>query len=232
MTDTEKKQAKSAAARVAAALVEPGMTVGLGTGSTASLFVEALGERVRGGALSIRGVPTSRAAGDLARQRGIEVVPLGRNTRPDLTVDGADEVDPALHLIKGGGGALVEEKIVAASSRRFVVVADPGKQVGALGAFPLPVAVVPFGWETTLERLEAAFGVPAVLRARDDGTPVVTDDGLHLIDLRFGAIPDPAGLESDIKRLVGVVEVGLFVGLAASVLVGHPDGRVEERTRP
>lgn len=220
--------AKRAAARAAAALVEPGMTVGLGSGSTAALFIEALAERIRREGLVFRGVPTSRAAEDLARRLGMDVVPLARDTRPDLTIDGADEVDSNLALIKGGGGALVQEKIVAVSSRRFVVVADTSKAVERLGAFPLPVAVVPFGWETTVGRLEDAFGVPATRREKE-GAPVVTDDGLNLIDLRFGVISDPEALERGIKEIVGVVEVGLFVGLASRVLLGRSDGSVEER---
>lgn len=226
MNEAEQKAAKGAAANAAARLIQPGMTVGLGSGSTASLFVEALAERVREGGLTIRGVPTSRAAGDLARHLGVEVVPLSRTSRPDLTVDGADEIDPALNLIKGGGGALVQEKLVAVASRQFVVVADASKAVPTLGAFPLPVAILPYGWETTLERLEA-FGVPAARREKG-GQPVVTDDGLYLVDMRFGTIADAGALEGELKRLVGVVEVGLFVGLATRALLGHADGRVEE----
>ena len=223
--------AKQAAARAAADLIEPGTTVGLGSGSTATLFIDALAERVRRENLAFRGVPTSRAAEEQARGLGLTVFPLGRDTRPDLTVDGADEVDPDLHLIKGGGGALVQEKLVAVASRQLVIIADDAKAVATLGAFPLPAAIVPFGWETTLARLEDAFGVPAARREKN-GEPIVTDDGLFLIDLRFGAIPDPAATERAIKNIVGVVESGLFVGLASRVLLGHADGTVEERTRP
>lgn len=219
---------KQAAARAAAALITNHMVVGLGTGTTASYFIQALAERVRAEGLTLRGVPTSRAAEALARNSGIPVVALTRETRPDLTVDGADEVDPAFNLIKGGGGALVQEKLVAVSSRQMVVVADAGKAVPHLGAFPLPVAVVPFGWETTLERIEQRFGVPATLRRGDEDKPVVTDDGLYLIDLSFGPINDPRELERQMKRIVGVAEVGLFVGIARRVLFGRADGQVDD----
>lgn len=222
--------AKRAAARAAANLIEPGTTVGLGSGSTAALFIDALAERVRRENLAFRGVPTSRAAEEQARGLGLTVFPLSRDTRPDLTVDGADEVDPDLHLIKGGGGALMQEKLVAVASRQLVIIADDAKAVPTLGAFPLPAAIVPFGWETTLARLEDAFGVPAARREKN-GAPIVTDDGLFLIDLRFGAIPDPAQTERALKSIVGVVESGLFVGLASRVIFGHADGTVEERTR-
>ena len=218
--------AKRAAAHAAARLVEPNMTVGLGTGSTAALFIEALAERVRRENLSVRGVPTSAAGAGLAGRVGLDLVPLGQNTRPDLTVDGADEVDPNLALIKGGGGALVREKLVAVSSRRFVVIADESKTVATLGAFPLPVAVLPFGWQTTQTRIEDGFGVRVALRERD-GAPFVTDDGLYLLDLHFGpVIADAGDLEARLKAVVGVAEVGLFVGVANAALFGSPDGSV------
>lgn len=225
---TDQDRAKQAAARAAAQLIQPGMTVGLGTGTTARFFIEALAERVASEGLSVRGVPTSRASEKMARQRGIPVVPLSTDCLPDLNVDGADEVGPGLALIKGGGGALVREKLVAVASREWVVVADSSKAVAMLGRFPVPVAVVPYGRDATQARLHEAFGVPADLRAQN-GVVVVTDDGLNLIDLHFGAISDPARLEQALKQVVGVVEVGLFVGLASRLLLGNPDGSVEER---
>lgn len=222
---------KQAAARAAVRLVEDDMVVGLGTGTTASHFIRMLGERMRGSGddrlRRVRGVPTSRAAQALASELGIPLLPLSDTTRPDLTIDGADEVDPALNLIKGGGGALVQEKIVAVSSRRMVVVADAAKSVSRLGAFPLPVAVVPFGWETTRERIESAFGVSAALRQKD-GAPVVTDDGMYLLDLPFGHIEDVPETERRMKDIIGVVEVGLFVGIASRVLLGGADGTVQD----
>ena len=224
--DAPKTAAKRAAAAAAARLVEPNMTVGLGTGSTAALFIEALAERVRRENLSVRGVPTSAAGSGLAARLGLDLVALGQNTRPDLTVDGADEVDPSLSLIKGGGGALVREKLVAVSSRRFVVIVDENKAVTTLGAFPLPVAILPFGWETTRARIQDGFGVRVALRERD-GAPFVTDDGLYLLDLHVGpAIADPGDLEARLKTVVGVAEVGLFVGVASVALFGSADGSV------
>jgi ribose 5-phosphate isomerase A len=223
--------AKEAAGRAAAALVEDGMLVGLGTGTTAKHFVAALGERMRAEGLRLRGcVPTSGRAEALGRAAGLPLVPLTRENTPDLTVDGADEIDPVLHLIKGGGGALVREKLVAVSSREMVVIADATKLVPTLGAFPLPVAVFPFGWENTLARLEDAVGAPAALRPAPDGSgaPYVSDDGLHVIDLRLGAIPDPAGLQARLRAVTGVAEVGLFVGIARRALIGSDDGTVRE----
>ncbi len=224
--------AKRAAAHAAAERVESGMVVGIGTGSTAKFFIEALAERVATGGLKLRGVPTSRQSRALVEQFGFPIVPLTAATRPDLTVDGADEFDPALNLIKGGGGALVQEKLVAASSREMIVIADESKAVALLGKFPLPVAVVPFGWETTQERLTERFGVEATLRqSRDGHGPFVTDDGLYIIDLHFGGIPDPPTLEARVRGVTGVAEVGLFVGIARRVLLGANDGTVREITR-
>lgn len=224
---------KRASGRAAAQLIEDGMTVGLGTGSTASCFIEALAGRIEDEGLRIRGVPTSNAAEQLARKHGIPVFPLGQGTRPDLTVDGADETDARLNLIKGGGAALVQEKLVAASSGAMIVIADESKLVATLGAFPLPVAIIPFGWETTLQRIRKAFPhVDAALRLSGDGSPLVTDDGLHIFDLPFGpAIRDPAALQAQLRAIVGVAEVGLFVGIASRVIIGRSDGTTFEKTR-
>ncbi len=224
---------KRAAGRVAALLIEEGMTVGLGTGSTASCFIEALASRIKNEGLRIRGVPTSVAAERLARQHQIPLLPLTEHTRPDITVDGADETDSQLNLIKGGGAALVQEKIVAASSGTMVVIVDESKLVPILGTFPLPVAIIPFGWETTLKRVRSAFpNVDTTLRPNPDGTPLVTDDGLHILDLPFGpTITDPAALQAQLRAVVGVAEVGLFVGIASRVIIGRSDGTAFEKTR-
>ena len=228
----DKDAAKRAAAHAAAQLVRTDTLVGIGTGSTAKFFVEALAARIHTDGLRVRGVPTSRQAQALAQERGIVTVPLTAATRPDLTVDGADEVDAHLNLIKGGGGALVQEKLVAVSSREMVVIADESKSSALLGKFALPVAVVPFGWETTNERLIARFAVPTALRQNRDGHgPFVTDDGLYVIDLRFGTIPDPAALERELRSVVGVAEVGLFVGVASRVIFGAADGSMREVKR-
>jgi ribose 5-phosphate isomerase A len=224
---------KRAAGRAAAQLIEDGMTVGLGTGSTASCFIEALAERVEKESLHIRGVPTSIAAERLARKHGIPVFPLTLSTQPDLTIDGADETDSSLNLIKGGGAALVQEKLVAASSGAMVVIVDESKMVATLGAFPLPVAIIPFGRETTLSRIKKAFPqVDATLRLTPDGNPLITDDGLHILDLPFGpTITDPGALQADLRAIVGVAEVGLFVNIASRVIIGRADGTTFEKTR-
>ena len=232
-TTDDNQPAKRAAGIAAAELVQTGMVVGIGTGSTAKFFTEALANRVQTEGLKVRGVPTSRQSRAFAEQFGLPLVPLTLTTRPDLTIDGADEFDPTLNLVKGGGGALVQEKLVAVSSREMVVIADESKAVAVLGAFPLPVAVVPFGWETTQERLRERFGVEAHLRENRDGHgPFVTDDGLYVIDLRFGTIADPSDLEHRLRAVTGVAEVGLFVSVASRVLVGRNDGTVREVFRP
>jgi ribose 5-phosphate isomerase A len=231
-TTGDNQSAKKAAAVAAAQLIQTGMVVGIGTGSTAKYFTEALAQRVQAEGLVLRCVPTSRQSRALAEEWGLPMVALTASTHPDITVDGADEFDPALNLIKGGGGALVQEKLVAVSSREMVVIADESKAVKTLGAFPLPVAVVPFGWETTQERLVQRFGVEANLRQNRDGHgPFVTDDGLYVIDLRFGRIASPSDLESRIRGVTGVADVGLFVGVASRVLVGTEEGTVREVLR-
>lgn len=222
---------KRAAGFAAAQLIAEGMTVGIGTGSTAAFFITALGERMRDEGLRIRGaVPTSRASEALAIQAGIPLLPLGESSRPDITIDGADEIGPGLALIKGGGGALVREKLVAASSKQMVVIADRSKAVGdAFGAFPLPVAIFPYGWMTTRLRIADTFpGIPAMLRKGSDLSPFTTDDGLYILDMHFGTITDPAGLEAKLRTVVGVAEVGLFVGIASRALIGGDDGGVTE----
>lgn len=220
---------KKAAGEAAAALVEDGMTVGLGTGSTAAFFVKALGRRVREEKLGVRGVATSKATESLAAETGVPFVDLGDLTTPiDLTVDGADEVGPGLSLIKGGGGALLREKLVWSASRRCVVIADAGKVVEALGAFGLPVEVAAFGAASTAVRItatlrEAGFDAEPALRRRD-GRVFVTDNGGVIYDLALGRIADPAGLGAALKAITGVVEHGLFLGLAQEALVGGPLG--------
>ncbi|MGY9047367.1 hypothetical protein P775_00600 [Puniceibacterium antarcticum] len=228
------ERAKYVAARRAAEFVEEGMQVGLGTGSTAAWMVRRLGERVREDGLKIRGVPTSTRTAELAREVGIEVITLEEAGWLDLTIDGADEFDHALNLIKGGGGALLQEKIVATASERMIVIADAAKDVGTLGAFPLPVEVTPFGWPVTqglVEKLLAAMDVPgrAVALRRVGERPYVTDEGNHILDLQLGRIEDPAALALALNQIPGVVENGLFIGLCTLVVIGHGDGRVELR---
>jgi ribose 5-phosphate isomerase A len=221
---------KRAAGEAAAALVSSGMTVGLGTGSTAAFFVRALAAHE----LDIRGVATSRATAELAASLGITVVDIDAISAIDLTVDGADEIGPGLSLIKGGGAALLREKLVWEASRRCVVIADAGKRVARLGAFPLPIEVVPFGHKTTALRLCDAFaecdlGVAPRLRVKD-GAPVVTDNGNLIYDAACGAIPDPSRLADALKSVTGVVDHGLFLDLADEALVGLEGGGVEHLT--
>ncbi|MCC7320877.1 MAG: ribose-5-phosphate isomerase RpiA [Rubellimicrobium sp.] len=226
--------AKFAAARRAARLVESGMKVGLGTGSTAAWLVRSLGEMVRDEGLRFRAVATSSRTAALARECGIEVVSLDEAGWLDLTIDGADEFDGALNLIKGGGGAHLREKVVATASDRMVVIADAGKEVETLGAFPLPVEVIPFGWRTTRALIEEmlvgldVLGRGAALRMNGD-EPFVTDEGNHIIDLHLNRIGNPRQLALVLNQIPGVVENGLFIDIADAVVIGHGDGRVEMR---
>lgn len=221
---------KEAAARRAVTYIQNTMTLGLGTGATAAHVVRALAERIARESLRVRAVPTSARTHALAESLGIPLVDLSDAGTLDLVIDGADEVDPSLALIKGGGGALVREKLVAAAGRDFYVVCAFEKLKPMLGAFPLPVAVLPFGWKTTLRRLEH-IAPHTVLREMPEksGEPYLTDDGLYILDMYCGSIPDPPGYEARIKHTVGVVEVGLFVGMAQRVIAGCDDGQVEER---
>jgi ribose 5-phosphate isomerase A len=218
---------KQLAAEAAADLVESGMVVGLGTGSTAAFAVRKIGARVKGG-LRIRALPTSRATESLARELGIPLVDFGQVTKLDLTLDGADEMDPALNLIKGGGGALFREKIVAAASARLVIFADHTKRVARLGQFPLPIEVNPFGWQVVLDKVRA-LGADVTLRQRD-GKTFVTDNQGYILDCRFGEIPDPPALEARLRAIVGVTECGLFCGMAEMACVAT--GEKVEQVRP
>ena len=214
--------AKQRAGFKAVEFIDDGMTVGLGTGTTAYWMVERLGERVRAG-LRVRGVPTSRRTEEQARRLGIPLVTFAEVQELDLAIDGADEIGPGLALIKGGGGALLREKLVAAAARRFVVVADAGKKVSALGRFPLPVEVVPFAWEVTARRVARVVRVEPLLRLTDGGETYVTDNGNYILDCRCGEIADPAKTERELKLLTGVVECGLFVGMADAAVVATDD---------
>lgn len=215
---------KRAAGRAAAEMVETGMTVGLGSGSTAALFVEALAAR----RLAIRCVATSEATAALAVSLGMTLVGLDDAGRIDLTVDGADEIGPGLALIKGGGAALLREKLVWEASARRVVIADAAKTPGRFGRFPLPIEVVAFGHKTTAARIDGVLSdldiaVRGVLRQSGAG-PVRTDGGNLIYDAACGAIDDPASLAKALKGLTGVVEHGLFLGLAERALIGTPNG--------
>ena len=219
------EQEKEAAGRAAAELVRDGDIVGLGTGSTAYFAVVALGERVKAG-LKITGIPTSVQTADLARTLGIPLTTLDEHPEIDITIDGADEVDPKLNLIKGGGGALLREKVVASVTKKMVVVADSGKIVSVLGKFPLPVEIISFA-RTVVEKRIVALGATPKLRTKPDGSPYLTDNGNQILDCSFVKIVDPAALARELNGMPGVVEHGLFIGLAKLALVGRGD-RVEE----
>ncbi len=228
--------AKFNAAQAALEYVKDGMIVGLGTGSTSAHLVRLLGERVRQG-LRVKGVPTSEATRNLAEQVGVPLLEISQVTSIDLDIDGADEVDPAFRLIKGGGGALLREKIVAAASKQMVVIADETKWVETLGAFPLPVEVARFGFALTAQRIRDALietgcaGHDVVLRVSGKANePVVTDGGNYIIDAHAQRIPNAEALGAHLQGIAGVVEHGLFLGLATTVILGRAKG-VEERSR-
>jgi ribose 5-phosphate isomerase A len=219
---------KRAVGEAAAALIQDGMTVGLGTGSTAAFLVDALGERARVEGMKLRCVATSLATEAQARACGLPMVDLNDVGEIDLTIDGADEIGPGLALIKGGGAALLREKLVWEASRRCVAIADAGKVVETLGKFPLPVEVVGFGHASTARRMVPALRAVGVsvdpkLRLKD-GAPVITDGGNVIYDIACGIIPDAEELAAALKELTGVVEHGLFLGLAAEALVGGEGG--------
>lgn len=223
MSDRYKQQAGEAALEH----VRNGMRLGLGTGSTAAWFVRALGGAVAGG-LDVTGVPTSVATAELAESLDIPLTSLDETPELDLTVDGADEIGPDLMLIKGGGGALLREKIVAAASDRMIVIADASKRVAQLGAFPLPIEVVDFGLEATCRAISVAasdIGLDGELTVRRrDGQAYRSDGGNLIVDASFGRIPDPKALAERLNRIPGVVEHGLFIGLASLVIIAGPDG--------
>ncbi|MBI1211106.1 MAG: ribose-5-phosphate isomerase RpiA [Alphaproteobacteria bacterium] len=218
---------KRAAAEKAIEMIEPGMAVGLGTGSTAEHFVRELAVRVRDG-LNIRATSTSLRTEALARELGIQVVPLDELGPPDLTVDGADEVDRDLRLIKGGGGALLREKVVAAASKHMVVIADWSKRVDALGLFPLPIEIVTFAPQTTIQRIAsivAGCGCRGnLIRLRGGDRPFVTDQGNYIADVGCEFIPDPEELARALSGVPGIVDHGLFLGMCQTLILGHTHG--------
>ena len=227
-------RAKYAAAVCGADMVENGMRVGLGTGSTAAWMVRHLGRRVREEGLRMTGVPTSARTAELARQVGIKVVSLDDARWLDMTIDGADEFDPDLALIKGGGGALLQEKIVATASDQMIVITDAAKEVHHLGAFPLPVEVIPFGWRASKSLVEEVLATLDVMGTHsslrmDGDRPYITDEGNYILDLALGRIGNARQLSLVLNQVPGVVENGLFIDICDMVLIGHPDGRVERR---
>lgn len=227
-------KAKFVAARRAVDFVQDGMKLGLGTGSTAAWMVRCLGERVREEGLRVTGVPTSTRTAELARQVGVPVTSLDDAKWLDLTIDGADEFDTNLALIKGGGAALLQEKIVATASDQMIVIADAAKEVAQLGTFPLPVEIIPFGWQTTkalIEELLVGLDVldrNVTLRMNGD-RPLLTDEANYILDLHLRRIGNPRQVALVLNQIPGVVENGLFIDICDIVIIGHGDGRVTVR---
>ena len=220
---------KAAAAAAALEYVEDGMILGLGSGSTAEIFVQMLGQAVAQG-LNVRGIPTSTNTEALAKESGVPLMPVEQADRIDLTVDGADEVDGRFRLVKGGGGCLLREKIIAAASDLMVVVVDETKLVAELGAFPLPVEVTPFGFTITAKKVFASLRRAGVrspdvsLRRRGDGLePFMTDGGNYILDCACGEIPDPEAAADALADTPGVVEHGLFIEIARVIIVGEDE---------
>ncbi len=219
---------KELAARASLQYVKDGQVVGLGSGSTATIAIRLLAELVRSG-LKIRGIPSSIQSRDLAHQLGIPLITFNVVQQIDVTIDGADEFDPVLNLIKGGGGAMLREKIVASASKELIIVTDSSKQVPMLGRFPVPVEVIGFAEPLIAKRI-ADLGA-SVTRRDDSGKPYTTDEGHHILDCRFAQIPDPRALSQTLSEMPGIVEHGLFVGMASVVLMAKA-GAVEEFHRP
>jgi ribose 5-phosphate isomerase A len=227
-------KAKYAAARKSVDFIEPGMKLGLGTGSTAAWMVRCLAERIRNEGLQVTGVATSKRTADLARELGVPIVGMDDVKWLDLTIDGADEFDPNLNLIKGGGAALLQEKIVATASDRMIVIADAAKEVAQLGDFPLPVEVVPFGWQTTKSLIEETLYSLDVLNREvslrmNRSRPLRTDEGNYILDLNLKRIGNPRQLALVLNQIPGVVENGLFIDICDVVVIGDVDGKVTVR---
>ena len=229
-----KDQAKFVAAKRACEFVEDGMKLGLGTGSTAAWMVRCLADRIDKEGLRVKGVPTSNRTADLAKELGIETISLDQAGQLDLTIDGTDEFDENLNLVKGGGGALLQEKVVAAASDKMIVIADTGKSVNQLGKFPLPVEVLGFGINSSqslLEKLLHSQDVDqSIIKTRmSNNLPFITDEGNYILDLHLGRIGDPATLNVTLNQVPGVVENGLFVNMCDLILIGDEDGTVYEK---
>ena len=229
-----KDQAKFVAAKRACEFVEDGMKLGLGTGSTAAWMVRCLADRIDKEGLRVKGVPTSNRTADLAKELGIETISLDQAGQLDLTIDGTDEFDENLNLVKGGGGALLQEKVVAAASDKMIVIADTGKSVNQLGKFPLPVEVLGFGINSSqslVEKLLHSQDVDqSIIKTRmSNNLPFITDEGNYILDIHLGRIGDPATLNVTLNQVPGVVENGLFVNMCDLILIGDEDGTVYEK---
>lgn len=219
------EEIKQLVAKQAAQLVQNNMTVGIGSGSTIYWLIIELGEQVKNG-LFFRAVPTSKKTAALAAQHNIPLAELNDVTTIDITIDGADEIDPHLQLIKGGGGALLQEKMVADASRELFILADHSKLVQKLGKFPLPLDVIPFGWKQVQRHISETYQVEAVLRMQND-QPFITDHGHYILDCPFQHIEQPDELTFELNNITGVVDNGLFINMADIALIGFPDGKTE-----
>ncbi|GGP07089.1 ribose-5-phosphate isomerase RpiA [Oceanobacillus neutriphilus] len=215
-------QLKKAVGEKAASLVKDGMKVGIGFGSTVYWFVRALGERVKQEGLEIEGIPSSIMTGEWAKEFGVPLTDFETTKELDITIDGSDEVDPDFQLIKGGGAALFREKIIAQAAKKLIIIVDESKMVDHLGAFALPVEILPFAWERTAYEIEK-LGCTPVLRLKD-GETLITDNGNYIVDCPFEKIKDPAGLDRKLQSIVGVVETGLFIDMADTVIIGGSEG--------
>jgi ribose 5-phosphate isomerase A len=220
---------KKIAAGKAIEYIKDGMTLGLGTGSTAYWAIQGIGEMVKKG-LTVRAIATSLQSESLALELGIPIVPFSEIDHLDITIDGADEVDEALNLIKGGGGALLREKIVASATRFYIIIVDESKLVKELGKFPLPVEVAPFGWELTFRRLAKLGGSPGMRMAGDK--PFLTDNQHYILDCPFGLIQNPAQLHEQVSGITGVMEDGFFINMADIVVAGSPGGDTRILKKP
>ncbi|MBS1576549.1 MAG: ribose-5-phosphate isomerase RpiA [Bacteroidetes bacterium] len=218
------EEMKRAAGEYAAQLIKPGFVTGIGTGSTVYYFIHALAGRVKEG-LDIKATVTSKQSATLAQELGIIITDLNNIDNIDITVDGADEVDNKLQLIKGGGGALLQEKMVAAASHRLVIIADDKKVVNRLGKFPLPVEVIPYGWKQTRKHIAGLNCTKIVLREKES-IPFITDHGHYILDCHFEEIEDPGQLSIQLNSIPGVVENGLFINMASEIIIGKPDGTI------
>jgi ribose 5-phosphate isomerase A len=215
---------KQQVGKQAAELVKPDMTLGIGSGSTAYWFIIALSKKIKDG-LTCKGVPTSKQTKELMQQHHIPVAELDEVELIDLTIDGADEIDPQLQLIKGGGGALLQEKMVAAASKQLIIIADENKYVSSLGKFPLPVEVVPYGWKQTKQKVEQ-LGCKKVELRMKNGNIFITDHGHYILDCHFHQIEDPVALHTQLNNIPGLVENGLFINMADGALISNNEGKV------
>jgi len=223
------EEMKRVAGEYAVGFVQPGFVTGIGTGSTVYYFIHALAEKVKQG-LDITAVVTSRKSGELSKQLGITVTDLNDVDTIDITIDGADEVDKQLQLIKGGGGALLQEKMVAAASRKMIVIADGNKIADQLGRFPLPVEVIPYGWKQTQKHI-GKLGCRKIILREKDGKPFITDHGHYILDCHFEKIEQASLLSQQLNSIPGVVENGLFIDMASAVIIGKEDGTTQTMTK-